>query len=128
MLFTPLTVSLASANTSHRTRSVSNINYGIGQRIVVKSSIQNGTKIRPLAGRSFPRGHEDMAKLTTAFRNLLNVPNYAVSDLEVRGSSWTNYGYWKRKVKMKHPFSLNLQPIVCGSAKVQTELVRICKW
>jgi hypothetical protein len=71
--------------------------------------------------------HADMAKLKTAFPNLLNVPNYAVSDLEVRGSSWNNYGYLKRKVKMKHPFSLSLQPIVCGSAKLQTELVRICK-
>jgi hypothetical protein len=68
-----------------------------------------------------------MAKLKTAFRNVLNVPNYAVSDLEVRGSSLNNYGYLKRKETMKHPSSLKLQPIVCGSAKVQAGLVRICK-
>jgi hypothetical protein len=43
-----------------------------------------------------------MAKLQTAFRNLLNVPKYAVSDLEVRGSSLNNYAYLKRTVKMKH--------------------------
>jgi len=43
-----------------------------------------------------------MAKLQTAFRNLLNVPKYAVSDLEMRGSSWNNYGYLKQTVNMKY--------------------------
>jgi len=41
-----------------------------------------------------------MAKLQTAFRHLLNVPKYAVSDPEVRGSSLNNYGYLKQTVKM----------------------------
>jgi len=53
------------------------------------------------SGRVVPGRRTDMAKLQTAFRNLLNVPNYAVSDLEVRGSSLNNYVYLKRTVKMK---------------------------
>jgi len=103
MLFVPLIVALTSANTSHRTRSVSIIiTNGSGRRIVVQILNTKCHQNPSTRDRVIPGGRADMAKLQTAFRNLLNVPKYAVSDLEVRGSSLNNYGYLKRRVKMKH--------------------------
>jgi hypothetical protein len=102
MLFVPLTVALASANTSHRARSVSIINTnGSGRRIVVKILNTKCHQNPSTRGRVVPGGRADMAKLQTAFSSLLNVPKYAACDLEVRGFSSNNYGYLKRTVKIK---------------------------